>query len=147
MRYIDADWLWNDRPRPKKTNDARYMAGFNDCMSGFGEIIGNHIVNYSADVVPKSEAEALQAEIDRLQKHNTEYARKHYDDGYNTAKSEVAREIFEDITKNVFSKIPNKIYLINNEQGYSDGVIIGKREAFFEMIEIIAELKKKYTEV
>ena len=45
---------------------------------------------HTADVVPKSEVERLQAEIDRLQKHNTEYARKHYADGYNTAKTEVA---------------------------------------------------------
>ena len=46
----------------------------------------------------------------------------------------------------VFSKEPQKIMLINAERDFSDGVIFGKREAFFEMINTLAELKKKYTE-
>jgi phage shock protein A len=63
----------------------------------------------SADVVPKSEVESIitlnsqleaevveqRKEIERLKKYNTDVAFKHYNDG----KTELAREIFEEIEK------------------------------------------------
>ena len=106
------------------------------------------ILDVASDtVVPKSEVEALQAEIDRLRKHNTEYARKHYEDGYNTAKSEVAREIFEEIYRSVASKIPMQISpIFKDDMDFDAGFINGKRDALLDVLVIIAELKKKYTE-
>ena len=71
---------------------------------------------------------------------------KGYADGVRDAKTEVARGIFEEIIKSVFTKIPDKIMLISKERDFSDGVILGKREAYFDMINTLAELKKKYTE-
>lgn len=77
----------------------------------------------------------------------TEQAFKNgYKKGYEKGKQEVAVEIFEEILRTIFSKIPNKIMLINQERDFSDGVIFGQREAFFDMVNNLAELKKKYTE-
>ena len=107
----------------------------------------------TADVVPKSEVDTLnkqldelaeehsdlivekdqlfdevvrlQAEVDRLQKHNTNVAFKHYDDG----RKDVAREIFEEIEK----ILPTNM-TVNG--------------TFYRIYlkDAIAELKKKYTE-
>lgn len=62
-------------------------------------------------------------------------------------KSEVAREIFAEIEKSVALKIPMKITpIFKKDLGYDAGVIDGKRDALFEVLVLIAELKKKYTE-
>ena len=62
-------------------------------------------------------------------------------------KSEVAREIFEEIEKSVVSKIPMKFTpIFKRDLGYDAGVIDGKHDAFFEVLVLISELKKKYTE-
>ena len=63
--------------------------------------------------------------------------------GYRKA-SDVAREIIEDLTRMVFSKIPNKLLLISGGRDFTDGIIDGKREAYFDMLNYLAELKKKY---
>ena len=64
---------------------------------------------------------------------------------------EVAREIFEEIAREVYSKIPDKILPItikemSRELDYGDGLNFGRRDAYFDTLKIIAELKKKYTE-
>ena len=62
-------------------------------------------------------------------------------------KSEVAREIFEEIERKVASKIPMKFTpIFKRDLGYDAGVIDGKHDAFYEVLVLIAELKKKYTE-
>jgi hypothetical protein len=63
------------------------------------------------------------------------------------AKSEVAREIFEEIEKSVALKMPAKLTpIFKRDLDYSYGVIDGKRDALFEVLVLLAELKKKYTE-
>lgn len=59
-------------------------------------------------------------------------------------RSEVAREIFEKLLKTVSQKMPTKLLLVIHQKGYDDGVVQGKREAFFDIIEVVSELKKKY---
>lgn len=59
-RYIDADQLWDHRPQLTKTNDPRYMAGFNECMGGFSERIRELIDSRpDDDVVPKREGKFI----------------------------------------------------------------------------------------
>ena len=115
MRYIDADKLLNNLP-----DDLPYKASVKRVL----------IQAPTADVVPKSEVERLQAEIERLQKYNTDVAFKHYDDG----KKEVAREIFEDIRKTC---------------GYSvaehDGVVLYHTKCYSIMATKLDKLEKKYT--
>ena len=60
-------------------------------------------------------------------------------------KSEV-KKIFEEIEKSVALKMPAKITpIFKRGLDYSHGVIDGKREALFEVLVLIAELKEKYT--
>ena len=117
---------------------------------------------FVCDVVPKSEVEKLELTLQGVMwsvdkwLDETDYdadpikraiaMREKTLKIVENAKAEVAREIFEEILRTIFSKIPNKIMLINQERGFSDGVIFGKREAFFDMVNNLAELKKKYTE-
>ena len=60
-------------------------------------------------------------------------------------KSEVAREIFEEIEKLVALKMPAKITpIFKRDLDYSHGVIDGQRDAVFGILVLLAELKKKY---
>ena len=66
-------------------------------------------------------------------------------------KSEVAREIFEELVREVYSKIPDKILPVtfgemSRHLDYNDGLNFGSRNAYFDTLKIIAELKKKYKE-
>ena len=152
MAYIDLDEI--NRLHPKLT--AKYPLSFaNGISAAINEI--NRLPN--ADVVPKTEVEALQAEVERLQKHNTEFARKHYEDGYNTAKTEVeilqcalkAEERHNELTmemaqkalKNAKADVAREIF--EEIDGITDLFakgLIGE----LEMYDKLAELKKKYTE-
>ena len=61
-------------------------------------------------------------------------------------KSEVDK-IFEEFEKSIALKMPAKITpIFKRDLDYSHGVIDGKSEALFEVLVLIAELKKKYTE-
>lgn len=67
--------------------------------------------------------------------------------GTSRIRAEVAREIFEEIEKPVALKMPAKITpIFKRDLDYSHGVIDGKREVLFEVLVLIAELKKKYIE-
>lgn len=79
----------------------------------------------TADVVPKSEYIRQIAE--------------------RQAAEEAIREILEEIEKSVASKIPMKIKpIFKNDLGFDAGVIDGKQDALFEVLVLIADLKKKY---
>ena len=61
-------------------------------------------------------------------------------------KSEVAM-IFEELYKSVISKIPLHICpIFKDDMDFEDGFRNGKTDALLEVLMIIAELKKKYTE-
>ena len=116
----------------------------------------------TADVVPKSEVEKLEKEVAILNEKNAGLALACMCDcmanddclGHNewkAIKAEVAREIFEEIARKVYSKIPDKILPVtfggmSRRLDYNDGLNFGSRNAYFDTLKIIAELKKKYTE-
>lgn len=63
------------------------------------------------------------------------------------AKREVAREIFEELYKSVVSKIPPHIRpIFKDDMDFEDGFRNGKTDALLDVLALIAELKKKYTE-
>lgn len=61
-------------------------------------------------------------------------------------KSEVAREIFDEAIRTVYSKTDMKIYNTIDGKPLGDGVAYGKQIAMYDVITLLAELKKKYTE-
>ena len=68
-----------------------------------------------------------------------------YSHGYRKC-TDVAREIFEEIVKFIFSEIPDELMPIYKaEKDFRDGVISGKREAFFKVLtHLDNHLRKKY---
>ena len=62
------------------------------------------------------------------------------------AKAEVAREIFDEAIRTVYSKIDMKIYNTIDGKPLGDAVAYGKQIAMYDVVTLLAELKKKYTE-
>lgn len=103
-----------------------------------------------ADVVPKSEVEEAEKEIDRLKEILTNYALQ-----YGTvktqqkviaeAKQEVAREIFEEIRKEIELALDSN-YKARHANGYGEfgEYVNGKIHALRGIDDFIAEFKKKY---
>ncbi len=97
----------------------------------------------TADVVPKSEVDWNSIPVDVSEALKQRAVEK--------AKTDVAREIFEELVREVYSKIPDKILPVtfgemSRHLDYNDGLNFGSRNAYFDTLKIIAELKKKYTE-
>ena len=61
-------------------------------------------------------------------------------------KSEVAIEVIDEAIRAVYSKIDLKIYSTIGGKPLGDGVAFGKQQAMYDVITLLAELKKKYTE-
>lgn len=120
-----------------------------------------------ADVVPKSEVEHLEREVRLLTENSITAKYSHcvigsyyavltksledYEkviaDISSAAKAEVAREIFEEMYGKVASKIEPYIRPIcKGDLGFDAGFRNGKTDALIEVLVLIAELKKKYTE-
>ena len=81
-----------------KFTDERIIRCLNEC-SGKENVVA-HIVDQGEDelVTLGRLLEIInrqKAEIERLQKHNTEFARKHYSDGYNEAVKKFAERLKE----------------------------------------------------
>lgn len=110
----------------------------------------------SADVAPKSEVDnwyrlyhSIKDELkqEKMYHRETENLCDRYCIESQQAKKQAAREIFEAIEREVASKIPMKFTpIFKRDLDYDAGVIDGKHDAFFEVLVLIAELKKKYTE-
>lgn len=140
-RYVDADKLLKSAVSKFKcvplVGVLSYRNG-EECFDGlsFEEFINEQP---TADVAPRSEVEALEKEIDRLKNILAYYALqygtvKSQQQVIDRAKSEVAREIFEEIER------------VHDECIYIDSVSnIGSLKVlkFERMLE---ELKQKYTE-
>ena len=119
----------------------------------------------SADVVPRAEVDELIGKFEcflchatgsRLSKHTydlrtmetvaTDCINETYNDGYGEGYRDCAMEIFEEIITTVFSKMPSDVLIVGRNCDFTDGIRMGKREAVIDMINTLAELKKKYTE-
>ena len=62
-------------------------------------------------------------------------------------RAELAREIFGEVEKSVALKMPARITpIFKRDLDYSHGVIDGERSALFEVLVLLAEIEKKYTE-
>lgn len=61
-------------------------------------------------------------------------------------KSEVAVEVIDEAIRAVYLKTDMKIYNTIEGKPLGDGVAFGKQQAMYEVISLLAELKKKYTE-
>jgi len=108
----------------------------------------------TADVVPKSECDkwhheyhAIKGELkqERLYHKATEKLADKYFVELKTAKSEVAREVLDEAIRAVYSKIDLKIYNTIEGKPLGDGVAFGKQQAMYDVINMLAELKKKHT--
>ena len=141
-RYIDADKLsiyFNALAEHAEMEGLQNMAHVHRrCLQIIEE-------EPTADVVPKSEVDLYRKQVDELE---DELASTY--DKFENAKAEVAREIFEEIFEEIYrsvaSKIPMKLQLIfKDDRDFDAGVVDGKRDAFIEVLMLLAELKKKYT--
>lgn len=61
------------------------------------------------------------------------------------AKSKVVRDILDDAIRAVYEKTDMKIYNTIDRKPLGDHVAYGKQMAMYEVITLLAELKKKYT--
>ena len=101
VRYIDADSLLEQISKKKcEVGKIMYLDGFNDGLMRVRSVIS---AAPTADVVPKSEVERLKEQIEGLQSRNNFLEIEYKNQGnlfwarVNGVKSEVAREIFEEI--------------------------------------------------
>lgn len=141
-RYIDAEALY------KILNERNILEMYKDYMAV------NRAINDTptADVVPKSDVEELEAECERQYEQAKADILANMADGGTSchwcidehkaqAKAEVAREIFEEIEKTAGAAIILLKYESNED------VRNIKAECYTDFIGYIAELKKKYLEV
>ena len=61
-------------------------------------------------------------------------------------RSEVAVEVIDEAIRAVYLKTDMKIYNTIDGKPLGDGVAFGKQQAMYEVISLLAELKKKYME-
>lgn len=146
-RYIDADALIEMLNIKAKTDEEIGLYNHLALTQSFITFVERQP---TADVVPKSEVERwkenfqiLDAECSRLEKYEANY--------YNEvikAKAEAAREIFEEIEKQIDLTVSVIQKILNARGGRSNGntVLLSKYDMIMESKKFIAELKKKYTE-
>ena len=93
-RYIDADELWNNRPRIPEGKSIDYGAGFSECMWGFSKEIKKQIENFSVSGVEKR-----ILPICAVRKFPTEFANEHHK---KFIKRQIAIEVVEHLIENGF---------------------------------------------
>ena len=86
-----------------------------------------------ADVVPRNEDRYIPLEDELLTRVFDHY------------KKTVVRDILDDAIRAVYEKTDMKIYNTIDQKPLGDHVAYGKQMAMYEVITLLAELKKKYT--
>ena len=94
----------------------------------------------TADVVPKSEVEALKHQLEMIIDEG-----EYWEGKFSVAQSAI-ENIFEEMKKSVASKLPMQVRPAGNYDDFTDGFRDGKTDALIEVLVLIAKLKKKYTE-
>ena len=137
-RHIDADLLLEQLNKKKsEIAKGRYTEGFNDAIMRVRSMVSSSAI---ADVVPKSEVERLQEEIETLKDNN-----EHLAVLLTEAKQEVAKEIFEKIEKIRLKEIHKCETLQEQENEVSQRKYWeGGYNSLRQLSYWIAELEKKY---
>jgi phosphoribosyl-ATP pyrophosphohydrolase len=137
-RYIDAD---------KVTEEINRIGGHNLCeweTLGVKALIDRQP---TADVVPKSEVERLQSQVNRLKKYDEERDIALHARLITETREKVAREIFEEIDGEIKLALDSN-YKARSQVELSDELyhtVNGKISALRGIDDFLAELKKKYT--
>ena len=88
----------------------------------------------------------MEKEVDRLNSYALQYGTvKDQHTVIANAKTEVAREIFEDIYRGLFEMLPLKVFHLFNGDNVGDRFEAGKERALHDALHLIVELEKKYT--
>lgn len=118
---------------------------FTDIVHKWGARNGIDTSEISLVPILQKEADGIvgkmEQEIETLKDNN-----EHLAVMLTEAKSDVARKIFDDAIRAVYSKIDMKIYNTIDGKPLSDHVAYGKQMAMYDVITLLAELKNKYTE-
>ena len=142
-RYIDADKLIEGLELSIKSWSADCNSNAPAMVTAYKDVL-HRVKNLpAANVVPKSEVEirggSFYFELAKVEERGKQLMREH--------DSKIAREIFEEVEKSVHSKIPKQIHpIFKNDRDFGDGFRDGKTDALIEVLVLISELKKKYTE-
>lgn len=83
-----------------------------------------------------------KAEIERLQKYNSDNAFKHYNDG----KKAVLATIFADITKEIGTLLPLRAVRLITGRSVGKSFELGREKGVNDVIQCLAKVEKKYTE-
>lgn len=83
-----------------------------------------------------------KAEIERLQKYNTDVAYKHFNDG----KKAVLSTIFADITTEIGTLLPLRAVRLVTGRSIGKSFELGREKAVSDVIKCLAKVEKKYTE-
>lgn len=94
-----------------------------------------------ADVAPRAEFDRVARELERVE---ALYFAK--DTQLESAKAEVAREIFQEIYADLFRMLPLKVFHLISGDIVGDRFDAGKERALHDVIHCVAEIEKKYTE-
>ena len=150
-RYIDADKLIAHLKDEIEGCKPPFGGRANGKSIAYGTELGlKSAISFAetlstADVVPKSEVERLQCQVNRLKKYDEERDIALHARLIANAKAEVAREIFEEFRTQMREKVG-----INEGMAktfpYDADFYKGRADAYIDAINAIAELKKKYTE-
>ena len=141
-RYIDADALIEEIARLAN----RSMVGeIDEPYLDWKTVVSKIYDAPTADVVPKSEV-AKEFTCFVGDPHRVEHCP--YLDEIEKAKTDVAREIFEEIEEQIDRSLSVITKILNSKSGRANGktVLLSKYDVFIEAKKYIAELKKKYTE-
>ena len=148
-RYIDADKVMEEIER---------IGGHNLCdwsTLGVKALIDRQP---TADVVPKSEVEKLQAEAENLRNANADLAlallyeceptKEHLSELEKAVREKIARDIFEEIYEimnSVYASVQRSCVGMHGDNPETMR-LLGKLDGVKRLGDEIAEIKKKYTE-
>ena len=141
-RYFEIKRLQEEIESLKDTNE-HLAVMLEEEKQGADELAEEH-----SDLIVEKDQLFDIAEKQKLEIESLKIANEKMYSAIEATKAEVAREIFEELYKSVYLMLPMQctpIFKMDLDLGFEAGVIDGRRNALFEVLVLIAELKKKYT--